>query len=44
MIVPVVAVAKIVFLFIWSKYVDYGDELTQGDPAASDPASAPAGR
>jgi predicted PurR-regulated permease PerM len=29
-IVPLVAVAKIVFLFIWSKYVDYGDELTQG--------------
>ena len=31
-IVPLVAVAKIVFLFIWSKYVDYGEELTQGDP------------
>ena len=31
-IVPLVAVAKIVFLFMWSKYVDYGDELTQGDP------------
>jgi predicted PurR-regulated permease PerM len=31
-IVPLVAVAKIVFLFIWSKYVDYGDELTQGGP------------
>jgi predicted PurR-regulated permease PerM len=30
-IVPLVAVAKIVFLFIWSKYVDYGDELTQGN-------------
>jgi predicted PurR-regulated permease PerM len=30
-IVPLVAVAKIVFLFIWSKYVDYGDELTRGD-------------
>src|SRR5919109_1631705 len=29
-IVPLVAVAKIVFLFIWSKYVDYGDELVQG--------------
>jgi predicted PurR-regulated permease PerM len=29
-IVPLVAVAKIVFLFIWSKYVDYGEELTQG--------------
>jgi hypothetical protein len=25
-------VAKIVFLFVWSKYVDYGDELTQGGP------------
>jgi predicted PurR-regulated permease PerM len=34
-IVPLVAVAKIVFLFMWSKYVDYGDELTQGDPEAS---------
>jgi predicted PurR-regulated permease PerM len=31
-IVPLVAVAKIVFLFIWSKYIDYGDELTQGSP------------
>jgi predicted PurR-regulated permease PerM len=31
-IVPLVAVAKIVFLFIWSKYVDYGEELTQGNP------------
>jgi predicted PurR-regulated permease PerM len=31
-IVPLVAVVKIVFLFIWSKYVDYGDELTQGSP------------
>jgi predicted PurR-regulated permease PerM len=31
-IVPLVAVAKIVFLFIWSRYVDYGDELTQGSP------------
>jgi predicted PurR-regulated permease PerM len=31
-IVPLVAVAKIVFLFIWSKYVDYGDELTRGNP------------
>jgi predicted PurR-regulated permease PerM len=31
-IVPLVAVAKIVFLFMWSKYVDYGDELTQGNP------------
>jgi predicted PurR-regulated permease PerM len=30
-IVPLVAVAKIVFLFIWSKYVDYGDELTRGN-------------
>jgi predicted PurR-regulated permease PerM len=29
-IVPLVAVAKIVFLFMWSKYVDYGEELTQG--------------
>jgi predicted PurR-regulated permease PerM len=42
-IVPLVAVAKIVFLFVWSKYVDYGDELTQGDPA-SEPAPAPAER
>jgi len=31
-IVPLVAVAKIVFLFIWSRYVDYGEELTQGSP------------
>ncbi len=31
-IVPLVAVAKIVFLYVWSKYVDYGDELTQGSP------------
>jgi predicted PurR-regulated permease PerM len=31
-IVPLVAVAKIVFLFMWSKYVAYGDELTQGSP------------
>jgi predicted PurR-regulated permease PerM len=34
-IVPLVAVAKIIFLFMWSRYVDYGDELTQGDPEAS---------
>jgi predicted PurR-regulated permease PerM len=31
-IVPLIAVAKIVFLFMWSKYVDYGEELTQGSP------------
>jgi predicted PurR-regulated permease PerM len=31
-IVPLVAVAKIVFLYVWSKYVDYGEELTQGSP------------
>jgi predicted PurR-regulated permease PerM len=31
-IVPLAAVVKIVFLFIWSKYVDYGEELTQGSP------------
>jgi predicted PurR-regulated permease PerM len=31
-IVPLVAVVKIVFLFVWSKYVDYGEELTQGSP------------
>jgi predicted PurR-regulated permease PerM len=43
-IVPLVAVVKIVFLFVWSKYVDYGDDLTKGDPPASGPASAPAGR
>jgi predicted PurR-regulated permease PerM len=29
-IVPLVAVAKIVFLFLWSRYVSYGDELVQG--------------
>jgi predicted PurR-regulated permease PerM len=40
-VVPLVAVGKIVFLFLWSKYVDYGDELTQGPP---EDASAPAGR
>jgi predicted PurR-regulated permease PerM len=40
-IVPLVAVVKIVFLFLWSKYVDYGDELTQGPP---EDASAPAAR
>jgi predicted PurR-regulated permease PerM len=34
-VVPLVAVAKIIFLFMWSRYVDYGDELTQGDPEAS---------
>ena len=39
-IVFLVAVAKIVFLFMWSKYVDYGDDLTRGDPQAS----APGGR
>ena len=38
--VPLVAVAKIVFMFLWAKYVDYGEDLTQGDPQAS----APAGR
>jgi predicted PurR-regulated permease PerM len=31
-IVPLVAVAKIVFLFLWSRYVSYGDELVQGAP------------
>jgi predicted PurR-regulated permease PerM len=31
-VVPLVAVAKIVFLYVWSKYVDYGEELTQGSP------------
>jgi len=31
-IVPLVAVAKIVFLFLWSRYVDYGDELVGGAP------------
>ena len=29
-IVPLVAVAKIVFLYMWSRYVDYGDELVRG--------------
>jgi predicted PurR-regulated permease PerM len=29
-IVPLVAVAKIVFLYLWSRYVDYGDELIRG--------------
>jgi predicted PurR-regulated permease PerM len=31
-IVPLVAVAKIVFLFLWSRYVDYGDDLVRGTP------------
>jgi predicted PurR-regulated permease PerM len=31
-IVPLVAVAKIVFLFLWSRYVSYGDELVGGAP------------
>ena len=31
-VVPLVAMAKIIFMFIWSKYVVYGDELTQGNP------------
>jgi len=31
-IVPLVAVAKIVFLFLWSRYVDYGDDLVAGAP------------
>jgi len=31
-IVPLVAVAKIVFLFLWSRYVDYGDDLVGGNP------------
>jgi predicted PurR-regulated permease PerM len=31
-IVPLVAVAKIIFLFLWSRYVDYGDELVRGAP------------
>jgi predicted PurR-regulated permease PerM len=30
-IVPLVAVAKIVFLYLWSRYVDYGDDLVGGD-------------
>jgi predicted PurR-regulated permease PerM len=29
-IVPLVAVAKIVFLYLWSRYVDYGDDLVRG--------------
>jgi predicted PurR-regulated permease PerM len=31
-IVPLVAVAKIVFLYLWSRYVDYGDDLVRGTP------------
>jgi predicted PurR-regulated permease PerM len=31
-IVPLVAVAKIVFLHLWARYVDYGDELVQHAP------------
>jgi predicted PurR-regulated permease PerM len=40
-IVPLVAVAKIVFLYLWSRYVDYGEELTKGGPTSP---SGPAGR
>jgi predicted PurR-regulated permease PerM len=40
-IVPLVAVAKIVFLYLWSRYVDYGEELTKGSPTSP---SGPAGR
>ena len=29
-IVPLVAVAKLVFLHLWARHVDYGDELVQG--------------
>jgi predicted PurR-regulated permease PerM len=32
LVVPLVAVAKIVFLFIWSRYVDYGEDLTARSP------------
>jgi len=31
-IVPLVAVAKIVFLYLWSQHVDYGDDLVGGAP------------
>ncbi|HEU4396702.1 MAG TPA: AI-2E family transporter [Actinomycetota bacterium] len=31
-IVPLVAVAKIVFLYLWSRFVDYGDDLVGGAP------------
>jgi predicted PurR-regulated permease PerM len=31
-VVPLVAVAKIVFLFMWSRYVDYGEDLTAESP------------
>jgi len=29
-IVPLVAVAKIVFLHLWARHIDYGDELVRG--------------
>jgi len=30
-VVPLIAVAKILFLFLWSRYVSYGDELTRNE-------------
>jgi len=30
-VVPLVAVAKILFLFLWSRYVSYGDELVKNE-------------
>ena len=38
-VVPLVGVAKIVFLFCWTRVVDYGDELVEVTPP---PAEAPA--
>jgi predicted PurR-regulated permease PerM len=32
-VVPLIAVVKIVFLFLWSRYVSYGDELVRNDNA-----------
>jgi hypothetical protein len=30
-VVPLVAVAKIVFVFCWQRFVDYGDDLVGSD-------------
>jgi predicted PurR-regulated permease PerM len=38
-VVPLIGVAKIVFLFSWTRLVDYGDELVEVTPP---PAGAPA--
>jgi predicted PurR-regulated permease PerM len=37
-VVPLVGVAKIVFLFCWSRFVDYGADLVEGTQAAEQAA------